>query len=103
MSVAYSQEFKGVCVDVSVFAEYYQSLYSLKSFSAGDDTHVDETLGIVLRSDGQDTVSRCSDMTGQHSDVGYQSSSVYSQEVLLVNDHGFLGRQISVGYLFGSF
>lgn len=61
------------------------------------DAQIHKTLGIVLRFDHQDTVSRSADVSGEQSDIADQLRGVNRQIVLLVNDHGFLRAKVRVG------
>ena len=96
MSIAYPEEFEPRNVDISVFSEYHESLHAFESFLACGDSHVDETLRIVLRLNHEDTVSRRSDVTGKHCDVANKFCAVNRQEILLVNDHCLLSPKVSI-------
>ena len=101
MRITYSQEFQSFGVYLSVFSEYNEGFYTVKSFFACGDSHVNEALRIVLGLDLEDTVSRRTDMAGKHGDIGDENCTVRRQEVLLINYHSFLGGQILVSYGLG--
>ena len=96
MRVAYCQEFQGICIDISLFTEDYQSFYPFQFFCTGCDSQINKALRVVLRLDLQDTVSRCTDVSTYQSDISQQRSCFCCDQILVEYDHSLLRFQIHV-------
>ena len=97
-------------VSMSAFSPNTTRALTPSSFFASSDSHVYETLRIVLGLNLKYTPSRSSDVARKHRYISYKSSACHRQEVLLIYYHSLFRCQILVcdglglvAYLDGSF